>query len=75
MCREVREQGLSPQAAATVETMPRLPRSRLPDGYFHATARAVFGAALFIDDFDRLDFLKLLRSTAALFDWRCRRTA
>ena len=51
--------------------MPRLPRSHLPDGYFHATARAVFGAALFIDDLDRLDFLKLLRSTAALFDWRC----
>ena len=51
--------------------MPRLPRNHLPDGYFHATARAVFGAALFTDDLDRLDFLQLLRSTAALFEWRC----
>jgi putative transposase len=51
--------------------MPRLPRSHLADGYFHATARAVFGAALFTDDLDRLDFLQLLRSTAALADWRC----
>jgi REP element-mobilizing transposase RayT len=51
--------------------MPRLPRNHLGDGYFHATARAVFGAELFTDDLDRLDFLKLFRSTAALFDWRC----
>jgi putative transposase len=51
--------------------MPRLPRSHLADGFFHATARAVFGAMLFEDDLDRLDFLQLLRSTAQLFDWRC----
>jgi putative transposase len=51
--------------------VPRLPRSRLDDGFFHATGRAVFGAALFEDDLDRLDFLELLRSTAALFEWRC----
>ena len=51
--------------------MPRLPRSHLADGYFHATARAVFGAALFEDDLDRLDFLQLLRATAAVLDWRC----
>jgi putative transposase len=51
--------------------MPRLPRSHLADGFFHATARAVFGAMLFEDDLDRLDFLQLLRSTAHLFDWRC----
>ncbi len=51
--------------------MPRLPRSQLDDGFFHTTARAVFGETLFEDDLDRLDFLQLLRSTAALFDWRC----
>jgi REP element-mobilizing transposase RayT len=51
--------------------MPRLPRNHLPDGYFHATARAVSGAALFTDDLDRLDFLKLLHSTATFFEWRC----
>jgi putative transposase len=51
--------------------MPRVPRNQLPDGVFHATARAVFGARLFDDDLDRLDFLQLLRSTAARYDWRC----
>jgi putative transposase len=51
--------------------MPRVPRSQLTDGVFHATARAVFGAQLFDDDLDRLDFLQLLRSTAARSDWRC----
>jgi len=51
--------------------LPRLPRSHLDDGYFHATGRAVFGAALFENDLDRIDFLQLLRSTAALLDWRC----
>ena len=51
--------------------MPRVPRSQLPDGVFHATARAVFGARLFDDDLDRIDFLQLLRSTTARYDWRC----
>src|SRR5262245_44167601 len=51
--------------------MPRLPRNHLADGYFHATARAVYGAALFEDDVDRIDFLQLLRSTADLLEWRC----
>jgi REP-associated tyrosine transposase len=51
--------------------MPRVPRNHLTDGVFHATARAVFGAQLFDDDLDRLDFLQLLRSTALLSDWRC----
>jgi REP element-mobilizing transposase RayT len=51
--------------------VPRLPRSHLDDGFFHATARAVFGAELFESDLDRLDFLQLLRSTALLFEWRC----
>jgi len=50
--------------------MPRVPRSQLADSVFHATARAVFGAQLFDDDLDRLDFLQLLRSTAALSGWR-----
>lgn len=53
------------------DALPRLPRSHLADGCFHATARAVFGADLFEDDLDRIDFLQLLRSTADVFDWRC----
>ena len=51
--------------------MPRVPRSQLGDGVFHATARAVFGVQLFDDDLDRLDFLQLLRTTAARSSWRC----
>jgi hypothetical protein len=45
--------------------VPRLPRNQLDDGFFHATAHANFGLTLFVDDLDRLDFLRLLRSTVA----------
>ncbi len=52
--------------------MPTASTYQLDDGFFHATARANFGGVdLFVDDLDRLDFLQLLRSTVALFDWRC----
>jgi putative transposase len=51
--------------------MPRIPRSQLDDGFFHATARGNCGSSLFVDDLDRLDFLQLMRSTADLFLWRC----
>jgi putative transposase len=35
-------------------------RRDLPDGYFHVTARGVDGAAIFLVDLDRLDFIDLL---------------
>ena len=51
--------------------MPRKPRCQLDDGFFHVTARAVGGDALFRDDIDRLDFTEqLIRNTRALL-WRC----
>jgi putative transposase len=49
--------------------MPRLLRTTLPDGYFHAYSRAVFGAALFRDDADRRLFLTLLMRTAKERAW------
>jgi putative transposase len=47
----------------------RLLRSTLPDGFFHAYARAVEGAALFSDDEDRRWFLACLSSTARRHAW------
>jgi REP element-mobilizing transposase RayT len=47
------------------------PRSALPDGTFHVTARALAGLALFVDDADRSAFLSLLRRTASRFGWTC----
>ena len=44
-------------------------RTALPDGYFHAYSRAVFGAALFHDDADGRLFLKLLARTATRCAW------
>jgi putative transposase len=50
--------------------MPRVPRSALPDGYFHVTSRGNRGGHIFLDDLDRLDFLDLLRTTSELCEWR-----
>lgn len=49
--------------------VPRLLRTTLPDGYFHAYSRAVYGAVLFGDDDDRRLFLKLLMRTAKRWTW------
>ena len=49
--------------------MPRVLRTTLPDGYFHAYSRAVFRVALFRDDEDRRLFLKLLLRTAKRREW------
>jgi REP element-mobilizing transposase RayT len=44
-------------------------RTTLPDGYFHAYSRAVYGAHLFADDDDRRLFLKMLMATARRRSW------
>ncbi|MDQ3823748.1 MAG: transposase [Actinomycetota bacterium] len=49
--------------------MARVPRSALPDGAYHITARGVDGAPIVLDDLDRLFFARLLRSTALTLDW------
>jgi putative transposase len=46
-------------------------RSSLPDGFFHVTARGVFGGRLFVDDSDRRGFIHLLALCAKTFDWNC----
>ena len=50
--------------------MPKLPRSSLPDGFFHIVARAVFGARIYVDDVDRRCFVQLLRISGRTYDWR-----
>jgi putative transposase len=49
--------------------MPRLLRTTLPEGYFHAYGRAVYGGVLFDDDADHRLFLKLLMRTAKRCAW------
>ena len=49
--------------------MPRVLRTTLPDGYFHAYSRAVYGAVLFADDADHRLFLRLLMRTAKRYGW------
>jgi putative transposase len=52
--------------------MARVPRTSLPDGYFHVSARAVAAAgALFVDDDDRATFVRLLWRTVRRHGWRC----
>jgi len=51
--------------------MPRIRRSDLPDGVFHVTTRGVFRRLVFIDDDDRLLFLRLLGLVVWRYRWDC----
>jgi putative transposase len=52
--------------------MGRVPRTSLPDGYFHVAARSVAAArSIFLDDEDRRAFLRLLRLAARRHGWTC----
>jgi putative transposase len=52
--------------------MSRVPRSTLPDGYFHVTARGVDRTTLlFRDDADRTTFLELLQRAVDRYEWAC----
>lgn len=52
--------------------MSRVPRAALPDGYFHAFARAVAASGrLFRDDDDYRMFLDLFWRTAQRSGWAC----
>ena len=50
--------------------MGRVRRSELPDGTYQLTTRGVVGADIYLDDVDRVYFLKLLRANARRFGWR-----
>ena len=53
--------------------MPRQPRSALPDGFFHVTARGVARAAIFLDQLHYATFMNMFESAAARFDWTSHR--
>lgn len=50
--------------------MARRPRTDLPDGVYHVTARGVDSAAIYRDDDDRRFFLRLLAGAVVRFHWR-----
>ena len=72
MWNESRSRGLAPPARGYGRGMPRIPRSALPDGAFHVTARGVDGTPIVIDDLDRLFLAALVRGTAGALGWGCR---
>jgi putative transposase len=51
--------------------MGRVPRSSLPDGFFHVYCRGVAAAPAFPDGRDRTAFLDLLRLCGRSHRWRC----
>jgi putative transposase len=68
-----RPQAASPRrSAATVETVTRVPRSSLPDGFFHVSARGVDRTVpLFCDASDRTAFLEIVRRADDRHEWTC----
>jgi putative transposase len=51
--------------------MARPPRLQLAGAAYHVTSRGVARQAVFRDDKDRRQFLKLLDDVAARYDWSC----
>jgi REP element-mobilizing transposase RayT len=49
--------------------MPRLPRSALPDGFFHVWCRGAAGTVAFPDGGDRTEFMRLLGRAARRHGW------
>ena len=50
--------------------MGRVRRSDLPDGVFQVTTRGVFEGEVYLDNADRIAFLKLLAANARRCSWR-----
>jgi REP-associated tyrosine transposase len=51
--------------------IPRSPRLQAAGAAYHVTSRGVARQAIFRDDKDRLQFLKLLDDIVARFEWSC----
>jgi putative transposase len=51
--------------------MPRVPRTSLPDGWFHVVARGVPETPIFLGDADRTQFVQLLGRIESKHAWIC----
>ena len=49
--------------------MPRLPRSALPDGFFHVYCRGIARSVVFLDGDDRMEFFRLLHRSVRRYRW------
>jgi REP element-mobilizing transposase RayT len=54
----------------SVETVPRSPRSSLPDGLFHVTVRGNRKAEIMLDDIDAELILRKIEDATARVEWR-----
>ena len=71
-CVEIRPR-FRPQdeGAATVGFVPRVPRTSLPDGFFHIYCRGVAARPVFPDGDDRTAFLTFARHCECRYRWTC----
>ena len=51
--------------------MSRVPRTSLPDGFFHVVARGVPETPIFVCDADRARFVRLLGNVGTRHEWVC----
>jgi putative transposase len=61
--------GLSRLRRLYLRRMPRLPRSALPDGFFHVWTRGVATTVAFSQGADRTELLRLLGQTVRSHGW------
>jgi putative transposase len=54
-----------------VREMPRRPRQLEPGGTYHVTARGNRRQAIFVDDYDRQLFLRMVGDVVTRHGWRC----
>jgi putative transposase len=69
VCQTARRVTSPPSVRFDVWYMPRVPRTTLPDGYFHVISRGVDGCAIFRDNADRRAFLSYLQACTDRHSW------
>ena len=57
-------------SAATVDRVPRVLRTLLPDGLFHVHTLGVADTVIYRDDEDRRSWLQIFRSAVRRYEWK-----